>query len=193
MRGRQSTRLAFASVMGIVAVLAGARVLNAQAPAQGIKVHGHWVIEVRNADGTLAGHREFENALVLDGQRALAFLLRGGEQVNFWWVSLYSSPTICHTSQGAAALCLLAEPNDPHPDDTNMFRTLNKSVSSNQFVLQGSFVAPLDGGVDQVQTSLFVGIPGGTQQFGFTLASVGPAVIVRATQTVSVTVTFSFS
>jgi hypothetical protein len=50
---------------------------TAQAPAQdssakkstprgqheGITVHGHWIIEVRNPDGKLASHTEFENAL----------------------------------------------------------------------------------------------------------------------------------
>ena len=30
---------------------------------QGIKVHGHWTIEVRNPDGSVATHREFENSL----------------------------------------------------------------------------------------------------------------------------------
>lgn len=30
---------------------------------QGIKLHGHWTIEVRNRDGSLARHVEFENAL----------------------------------------------------------------------------------------------------------------------------------
>jgi hypothetical protein len=29
----------------------------------GVKVRGHWTIDVRNANGTLASHREFENAL----------------------------------------------------------------------------------------------------------------------------------
>ena len=31
-------------------------------PHEGIQVHGHWTIEVRNSDGTLAEKREFENA-----------------------------------------------------------------------------------------------------------------------------------
>ena len=31
-------------------------------PAEGIKVHGHWTIEVRDPDGTLVTHREFEKA-----------------------------------------------------------------------------------------------------------------------------------
>src|SRR2546426_7465271 len=29
---------------------------------EGIKVHGHWTIDLRNPDGTLVTHREFENA-----------------------------------------------------------------------------------------------------------------------------------
>jgi len=43
----------------------------------GIKVHGHWTIEVRNPNGRLASHTEFENALQHDGQQALAAILWG--------------------------------------------------------------------------------------------------------------------
>jgi hypothetical protein len=39
-----------------------------------IKVHGHWVIDLKNPDGTLAGHREFENSLAV-GQGGDAFLI----------------------------------------------------------------------------------------------------------------------
>jgi hypothetical protein len=35
--------------------------------SEGIKVHGHWVIDVRNADGTLVRHKDFENSLVTQG------------------------------------------------------------------------------------------------------------------------------
>src|SRR6267378_4379919 len=31
---------------------------------EGITVHGHWTIDVRNPDGTLVTHREFENAYI---------------------------------------------------------------------------------------------------------------------------------
>jgi len=31
---------------------------------EGVKVHGHWVMQVKNADGTLGERREFENSLV---------------------------------------------------------------------------------------------------------------------------------
>jgi hypothetical protein len=44
---------------------------------QGVKVHGHWVIDVRNPDGTLAQHRDFENSLESDAQGFLVGLMSG--------------------------------------------------------------------------------------------------------------------
>jgi hypothetical protein len=37
--------------------------------AEGVKVHGHWVIDVRNPDGTLVEHRDFQNSLTTGGGR----------------------------------------------------------------------------------------------------------------------------
>jgi len=50
---------------------------------QGIKVHGHWVLQVKNADGTLGERREFENSLTtvgadISGDQILGLLLAGG-------------------------------------------------------------------------------------------------------------------
>lgn len=42
---------------------------------EGIKVHGHWTIDIKNPDGSLASHHEFENALVQSGQTALSSVL----------------------------------------------------------------------------------------------------------------------
>jgi len=63
------------------------------APSSGeqvaIKVHGHWTIEVRNPDGTLAEHREFENAYV--GGTFLPRILARQAQIStssFWSVTL---------------------------------------------------------------------------------------------------------
>ena len=50
---------------------------------EGIKVHGHWVMEVKNPDGTVAERREFNNSLVtldgdsISGDQLLAGLLSG--------------------------------------------------------------------------------------------------------------------
>lgn len=40
----------------------------------GITVHGHWVIEVKNPDGSLVRHVEFENSLVPGGGNGANFL-----------------------------------------------------------------------------------------------------------------------
>ena len=61
-------------------------------PNEGIKVHGHWVIEVRNPDGSLAAHREFENSLATtagdNGGGVLAALLGGAITPGSWSVVL---------------------------------------------------------------------------------------------------------
>lgn len=44
---------------------------------EGIAVHGHWIIDVKNPDGTLASHREFENAIASTGPDLLTGLLSG--------------------------------------------------------------------------------------------------------------------
>lgn len=54
---------------------------TAPAPAgglhQGIKVHGWWVIEVKNPDGKVTARREFENNIQSTGMTYLASLLSG--------------------------------------------------------------------------------------------------------------------
>ncbi|MGD0829501.1 MAG: hypothetical protein ABR907_01065 [Terracidiphilus sp.] len=57
---------------GLMSAKAGDSSIN-----QGVKVHGHWVIDVKNSDGSLANHREFENALEADGSGFLVGLMSG--------------------------------------------------------------------------------------------------------------------
>jgi hypothetical protein len=44
---------------------------------EGIQIHGHWVIEVRNPDGTVTARREFENSILPMGSAFLASLIAG--------------------------------------------------------------------------------------------------------------------
>jgi len=81
--------------------IAAASEESAQKPAsginQGMKVHGHWTIDIKNPDGTLAQHHEFENSIQYDGQNYLVGLLSG-----------YASPGamgIYFTSNGGTAPC----------------------------------------------------------------------------------------
>ncbi len=85
---------------------------SAQAPAkgaqEGIGVHGHWTIDVKNPNGTLARHVEFENGLCVSsasvqnasgGDTIIAELLAGITTIGGWEIVL-GSPTI---PTGAAA------------------------------------------------------------------------------------------
>jgi hypothetical protein len=68
-----------------------------QSPAkgqhEGIKVHGHWTIEVRNPDGRLVSHTEFENALVQpNGAQLMAGMLAGNLVPGGYRIDLASDP-----------------------------------------------------------------------------------------------------
>jgi hypothetical protein len=65
---------------------------------EGIQVHGWWTIEIRNRDGSVAKHVEFENALVVDGPAILAGLLSGTMVAGSWELVIYG------TSGGGASL-----------------------------------------------------------------------------------------
>src|SRR5579863_8703566 len=66
---------------------------------EGIKVHGHWVLEIRNPDGSVARRKEFENSLthstfnpnLLPGDNLLTTLLLGGAQAQNWSVSVFEN------------------------------------------------------------------------------------------------------
>ena len=72
---RIATMMSALALMGLSAAPLGAQTTEQKGgPQEGIKVHGHWTITVRNPDGTIASTREFENAL-LEGTAGGAELL----------------------------------------------------------------------------------------------------------------------
>lgn len=62
---------------------------TAKGNQEGIRVHGHWTIEVRNPDGTLAARREFENSInAYSGAQLVSAALTGGITMGGWQVAL---------------------------------------------------------------------------------------------------------
>ena len=55
---------------------------------EGIKVHGHWTLVVKNPDGTVADKRDFENSLDIGGMAVLEEMLGGTVSPGAWAVSL---------------------------------------------------------------------------------------------------------
>jgi hypothetical protein len=53
---------------------------------QNMKMHGHWTIDIKNPDGTLVQHREFENSIQYDGQNYLVGLMSGYGAAGPWMI-----------------------------------------------------------------------------------------------------------
>lgn len=121
----------FLCALGL-ALMAGAATLPAQgAPTEGIKVHGHWVIDVRNPDGSLASHNEFENALITfinGGSSALAGILAKQRTVGQWIIRLSGGCTTLTNNNNIIGTipspCEIYEPTSPATADTRTFKNL---------------------------------------------------------------------
>ena len=91
---------------------AGAPTVAETAPApdsadgEGIEVHGHWTIEVRNPDGSLDERHEFENALTPEGNDYLVGLLAGTDTFTGGWAVSACQPS----PVGASCLGMVALP-----------------------------------------------------------------------------------
>lgn len=170
-----------------------------------IKVHGHWAIDVRNPDGTLAAHHEFENSLVPDvGPWGLAHLLaREVTVVRGWSIHLGGSSGPCRGWDGTPVDCIIDEPEafiDPRNADFD-FATLTLSVGQagvegGRLKLIGDFTAFYTGQISHVETnaSYRYTASGSTIVFPFSSRSLDQGPIpLAAGQHVFVTVTFSFS
>lgn len=170
---------------------------------EGIKVHGHWTIEVRNPDGTLVTHREFENSY--SGGAYFATILSRSGSVGFWQINL--SGNIC---QPGGIGCLVAEPNYPLETGPNIFRNLAislftnpNSIPNSTLILSGNATASFSGSIQAVDTENVVcapmqasGVcPEAPGQFVFTVtsATLPTPITISANQVVQVTVAISFS
>jgi hypothetical protein len=203
----------------------GSAIVRAQTPGgtqEGIKVHGHWVIEVRNPDGSLAERREIENGLSVAGGPLLAGLLTRGLSAGYWTIALAGGPnSACSPAPGSA--CRIqqtrpaGQPGDfpPGPGISDTL-TVNLGAGNNSVVLQGMVTAPATGIIDLVITTLGACVPStaptscssfnlpntppyntiGSTEFSRRLFAIPPAiptVNVVSGQIVQVTVTITFS
>lgn len=185
---------------------------------EGIKVHGHWTIEVRNPDGRLVTHREFENSLQSSGSFILASVLGGAAVPGFWEIRLdgpASTPSACLPAPvdtwfglGNPTSCIII-PNvaafvQTASVDPDLFLTLAvNSSGTGQLVLNGTATATVTGSVASVSTILNSCSASGsspsacaqapTNRSEFTAVTLPSAVQVSVGQTIAVTVNISFS
>jgi hypothetical protein len=177
------------------------------APQEGIKVHGHWTIEVRNPDGTLAERREFENYLYPPaGGQALASFLSRQASVGGWCIEMWAS----NSNESAFKpnnVCIIAEPAFPY-NSQSYFKNLTVSSRHDvsdiedayKLVLSGTATALSDGKINWVSTAatlLSASIPPSgaysSTLYPFTQQDLVSAVNLSTGQQITVTVVISFS
>jgi hypothetical protein len=168
---------------------------------EGIKVHGHWVIDIRNPDGTLVSHREFENSIASSGPTLLSQVLARTAGVGYWGVAVGGSPEPCNFL-GSPHACNIEEVASGGSSGDGLFFTLTvSSTSAGTLVMTGTAIADNTASINSVQTGNSWcppnSAPGTPCKDGnlyyFTAATVSPAINVLAGQTIAVTVTISFS
>jgi hypothetical protein len=175
----------------------------------GIKVHGHWVLEIRNPNGSLAKRTEFENSLTQgsgQGNSLLAQVLSGSIVEGAWAVQLYGGQTggtnnlVVVYLASTSAICTQLVTN---PAVQSCGAGLQTSVSSDgtRFILQGTS-APFAGTTQIILVQTYVSpcgagaMPGAcvTPSSGlYTFTQAGTNTIVQQGQTAAVTVTISFT
>jgi hypothetical protein len=207
--------ITMASALAIaVGTAAGANAQEAAGPREGIKVHGHWIIEVKNPDGTRAQYREFDNHLVAQGGPALAKLLGIQTVPSTWFVWLGSSAggDICQRAAGIITSCAITTPlgatgGSPNEFFPNLQITAPTSgPNAGKLVFSGSVTStsPAPSSLGYVLTQLWMCpttfaagagclTQGLTQQANFTQATVSPAIPIQPGQVIQVTVIISFS
>lgn len=167
-----------------------------------INVHGHWMIEVSNPDGTLVERREFDNAFDTQyGAINLARVLTRQRTVAYWQIELTSlnfEPYFMYNIQEAN------DPTTPAHNSKNLVVELIESGDdAGTIVLSGIATAHQDGKISYVSTQLLAvgpdNAPSDTSFTGtiwgsnFTKFTLSPGVDVTEGQQVAVTVFISFS
>jgi hypothetical protein len=199
------------SVAAVSACQTDVEVLAAKSsggPHEGIQVHGHWTIDVRNPDGTLASHRDFENSLLAGGANVLVNSLSRAGVTGLWRIELNAPGIGCNPSN---TFCTIVEPAEISSTADSKNLTLSVPTSGpniGALVLTGSLTASGSGSIGGVFTALDVCAAGvvptscndsDTPPTGFlhspifTQKVLTTAISVVAGQLVQVTVVLSFS
>ena len=151
---RRLAAAAAALTMAAAPVLAQKR---SEEPRDGIKVHGHWTIDVKKADGTLVSHNEFDNSLTGTGATGLPMVLSRTLTMGGWGVLLDGG--VC---QGPLTpLCVIQEASAPQPpnadwDNNDLTVLVPPPGQSNAgfLVLKGSVKTATAGQITGVRTRL---------------------------------------
>ena len=181
--------------VALVVLLLGGTNAFAQEKAggDGIMVHGHWTIDVKNPDGSLVSHNEFENALTADGAAAMSQVLGHADSSVGWAIQFNTALGPFYIVE--PALAVAGSPFAGTHTSANLIVTAPTSGPGyGQLVLAGSTQAPGAYSIPAVGTWLATSSTGSFQgPFQFTNRILAQAISILANQIVQVTVVLSFS
>jgi hypothetical protein len=144
-QGIRAAAVAFALFIASAPTCAAQSVEASGASTGGIKVHGHWTIEVRDPDGTVVSRDEVQNAFnTQSGGQFLAQMLAGTITSGAWVVAVGSTPE-CHPGSTSFLACTIAEPSASGLafDSYNLTATVpTTGPNAGKLVLRGSVRAP---------------------------------------------------
>jgi hypothetical protein len=202
---REGLAVFLGAVMLVSSALAQASAPGAQ--VDGIKVHGHWIIVVKNPDGSVSSHHEFENSLFPgDGDVALAAILSRTSSVGMWAIELDGPAAAKPCHNGTGVQCEILEPNGNVLSGEETFENLTMQLTGTyktQIVLSGTAKSTNGGQISSVST--FIGtcsasvLPsscgryGGSGSHRLTDHALTVPITIVAGQSINVTVTLSFS
>jgi hypothetical protein len=145
---RRSTVLLLVLVLGLSAC--GTSPDNQSGIGEGIAVHGDWVVEVYDADGTLAGRAEFSNHL--ENRHPLYKVLSGAGSPGPWRIGVDTlEDGACDPPTG----CDVVEPE--YPDSASFASAdLELDRTFKEMTLTGSVVFDNDGTISRIATGMLV-------------------------------------
>jgi hypothetical protein len=178
------------------AARAGSAATPPGGPIEGIKVHGHWTIDILNPDRSLVSHYEFENAFAnhLGATTFMNGVLSRSKRVGLWQVALLGTPA-CYANN---APCWIVEPGTPIQGGVLSATTPTAGPNAGKFVLSGSTTAPRAAQISVVQTQTddcppAAGSTCTASSFGFTQKVLTAPIDLAEGQIIQVTVVISFS
>lgn len=160
MKKHRNLKIAGIATLAALAALAGiANSAYAGGADEGIVVHGHWTIEVRDSDGSVAERYEFENALTSQGSEMFTKLLGRVETPGDWEIRSASvaSQEVCeHPAGTPTTICTIAEPTNPSTFNS-YFKNLTVTVAPSapfKLTLSGNIIAQRTGELSTVGVQL---------------------------------------
>lgn len=164
--------------------------LSQGGPSEGIQIHGHWVIEVLDLDGSLVSHREFENAMTSTGASRAAAILGRTNEIGSWVIAL-AGPSVgtnlnpCLSSASTNKVCFIGESGETEADS----QSLSVTASGDIVFLSGEVTVEKDGQIGRVDCPARLT----RSLFGFTTTSLSVSEPVVTGQIVQATVTLTIN